>query len=107
MLPGNEYVEVRNGGYYVAGTRIGLDVLIHEYRRGKNPEDIFATYPSTGSLAKVYGALTFILEHPAEVDTYLTDQALILEHIQAQYPMSQDMTDRFKRAQGEATSRVA
>jgi uncharacterized protein (DUF433 family) len=107
MLPGNEYVEVRNGGYYVAGTRIGLDVLVHEYRRGRNAEDIFAAYPSGGSLAKVYGALTFILEHPAEVDADLTDQALIMEHIQAQYPMSQDMTDRFKRAQNDATSRVA
>lgn len=26
-MPTNEYVEVRNGGYYVAGTRIGLDVV--------------------------------------------------------------------------------
>ena len=24
MLPTNEYIEVRNGGYYIAGTRIGL-----------------------------------------------------------------------------------
>ncbi len=28
MMPTNQYVEVRNGGYYVAGTRIGLDVVI-------------------------------------------------------------------------------
>jgi len=34
MLPANQYVEVRNGGYYVAGTRIGLDVLVHDFRRG-------------------------------------------------------------------------
>lgn len=107
MLPTNEYVEVRDGGYYVAGTRIGLDILVHEYRRGRTAEDIFAAYPSAGSLAKVYGALTFVLEHPAEVEIYLTDQALILEHIKAQYPMSQDMSDRFQRAQKEATSRVA
>jgi uncharacterized protein (DUF433 family) len=69
MLPGNEYVEVRDGGYYVAGARIGLDVLVHEYRRGRTAEDIFSAYPSVGSLAKVYGALTFVLEHPAEVET--------------------------------------
>jgi hypothetical protein len=26
MMATNEYVEVHNGGYYVAGTRVGLDV---------------------------------------------------------------------------------
>ena len=40
-LPANEYVEIRDGShYYIAGTRIGLDVLIHAYRRGKTPEAI-------------------------------------------------------------------
>jgi hypothetical protein len=33
MMPTNEYVEVRNGGYYVAGTRIGLDVVVYDFRR--------------------------------------------------------------------------
>jgi hypothetical protein len=27
-MPENEFVEVRNGGYYVRGTRIPLDVLV-------------------------------------------------------------------------------
>ncbi len=26
-MPTNEYVEIRNGAYYVAGTRIGLDIV--------------------------------------------------------------------------------
>ncbi len=40
-LPANEYVEIRDGAYYyLAGTRIGLDVLIHAYRSGKTPETI-------------------------------------------------------------------
>ena len=30
--PQNEYVELRDGGYYVAGTGIGLDVLVHSFR---------------------------------------------------------------------------
>ena len=33
MMPTNEYVEVHNGGYYVAGTRIGLDVVAYDFRR--------------------------------------------------------------------------
>jgi uncharacterized protein (DUF433 family) len=107
MMPISEYVEVRNGGYYVAGTRIGLDVLVYDFRRGRSAEAIFEAYPSIGSLAKVYGAVTFILEHPAEVDAYLRDQDRIFEQIQAQYPMPQEMIDRFERAKKDAAPRVA
>ena len=69
----NQYVETRNGGYYVAGSRIGLDIVIHDFHRGRSAEAILA-YPSIGSLAKVYGVLTFVLEHPAEIEAYLKDQ---------------------------------
>jgi uncharacterized protein (DUF433 family) len=73
-MPTNEYVEVRNAAYYVAGTRIGLDVMIHAFRRGETADAIFEAYPSIGSLAKVYGAITFILEHPREIGAYLEEQ---------------------------------
>ena len=43
MMPTNEYVELHNGGYYVAGTRIGLDVVTHDFRRGRSAEAIFET----------------------------------------------------------------
>lgn len=102
MMATNEYVEVRNGGYYVVGTRIGLDVVVYAFRRGRPAESILESYPSIGSLAKVYGAITFIQEHPAEVEAYLKDQDRILEQIKVQYPMPQDMIDRFERAQKEA-----
>jgi uncharacterized protein (DUF433 family) len=107
MMPADEYVEVRNGGYYVAGTRVGLDVVIYDFRRGRSAEAIFEAYPSIGSLAKVYGAITFILEHPAEVETYLKDQERLFEKLKAQYPMPQDMIDRFERAKKETPSRLA
>ena len=106
-MPANEYVEVRNGGYYVAGTRLGLDVLVYDFRRGRSAEAIFEAYPSIGSLAKVYGAIAFVLAHPAEVEAYLKDQDRIFEQIKAQYPMSQNMIDRFEQAKKEAPSRLA
>lgn len=71
MMPISEYIETRNGGYYVAGSRIGLDVVAHAFRRGRTAEDIFRSFPSIGSLARVYGVLTSILEHPQEVEAYL------------------------------------
>jgi len=106
-MPTNEYVEVRNGGYFVTGTRIGLDVVVYDFRRGRSAEAIFEAYPSIGSLARVYGAITFILEHPHEVEAYLKDQDRIFEELKTQYPMPQDMIDRFERARKEASPRLA
>jgi uncharacterized protein (DUF433 family) len=106
MMASNEYVEIRNGGYYLAGTRIGLDVVVYDFRRGRSAEAIFEAYPSNGSLAKVYGAITFILEHPDAVEAYLEDQDRILDVLKSQYPMPQDMINRFERAKKEAPPRL-
>jgi uncharacterized protein (DUF433 family) len=107
MMPTNEYVEIHNGGYYVAGTRIGLDTVVYDFRRGRSAEGIFEAYSSIGSLAKVYGAITFILEHPAEVEAYLENQQRLFEEIKTQYPMPQEMIDRFERAKQEASAKLA
>ena len=99
VMPKSDYVEVHNGGYYVAGTRVGLDVVSYDFRRGRSAEAIFEAYPSIGSLAKVYGAITFILEHPAEVDAYLKDQERVLDDIKARHPMPAELVQRFEQAQ--------
>jgi hypothetical protein len=40
-MPANEYVEIRNGAFYLGGTRIGLDVVVYDFRRGRTAEAIF------------------------------------------------------------------
>lgn len=99
-----EHVEFRNGGYYVAGTRIGLDVIVGDFRRGCSAESIFEAYPSMGSLAKVYGAITFILENPGEIESYLREQHRIFDEIRTQYPMPEDMRERFEQAKRESST---
>jgi uncharacterized protein (DUF433 family) len=101
MMSANEYVEVRNGGYYLAGTRIGLDVVVYDFRDGRSADAIFEAYPLIGSLTKVYGAITFILEHPAEIEAYLEEQDRRYEEFKAQHPLTPDMIDRFERAKRE------
>ena len=98
MMPTNQYVEVRKGAYYVAGTRIGLDVVAQEFRDGRSPEEILEAYRSIGSLAKLYGAITFILEHPQEIDSYLKAQDERWEEFKARNPLSPDMLERFESA---------
>jgi uncharacterized protein (DUF433 family) len=92
-LPANPHVEIRDGGYYVSGTRIGLDIVVQEFQEGKSPESILRSYPSIGSLAKVYGAITFILEYPDVVETYLRDQDRLWEQLQRQHPLPPDMLE--------------
>ncbi len=106
MMPTNQYVEIRNGAYYLAGTRIGLDVLIHDFRRGETADAIFEAYSSIVSLANVYGAITFILEHPKEIEAYLQQQDERYEQFKADNPISPEMIQRIERAR-ELSSRRA
>lgn len=64
------YVEQREGGYWVAGTRVSLDSLIYAFRRGASPETIRRSFPVL-TLEEVYGAIAFYLANEPEVDAYL------------------------------------
>lgn len=67
-----EYIEEREGGLYVAGSRVSLASIIVAFQNGASPETICQNYPSL-SLAQVYGAIAFYLNHPAESKTYLAN----------------------------------
>jgi hypothetical protein len=41
----NEYIEERNGGYYVSGTRISLDSVVYTFNAGNSPEAIQNDFP--------------------------------------------------------------
>jgi uncharacterized protein (DUF433 family) len=63
----NEYVEQRNGGFHVAGTRVSLDSIVYSFNAGDSPQTIRQNFSSL-SLEQVYGAITFYLAHKREVD---------------------------------------
>ncbi len=65
-----EYIEQRNGGYYIAGKRVSLDSIVYAFQRGASPESITRSFPVV-TLEEVYGALTFYLAHKDAVDEYL------------------------------------
>jgi uncharacterized protein (DUF433 family) len=64
------YIEQRDGGYWVAGTRVSLDSIVYAFRRGAAPECIKRSFPVL-SLEEIYGAITFYLAHEQEIDVYL------------------------------------
>jgi len=64
------YVEQRDGGYWIRGTRISLDSIVYAFKRGAAPESIQRAFPLL-TLEEIYGAITFYLAHAQEIDTYL------------------------------------
>ena len=66
-----EYVEKRDQGYRVAGSRISLDSLVFTFLEGLSPEAIAAECFPTLTLEQVYGAIAYYLAHRAEVDAHL------------------------------------
>jgi len=65
-----EYIEQRNGGYYLADTRVSLDSVVYSFQRGNSPETIRAEYPLL-KLSQIYGAVAYYLDHQTAVDRYL------------------------------------
>jgi len=65
-----EYVEQRDSGYWIKGSRISLDSIVFAFLRGASPESIAHSFPLI-SLEEVYGAIAFYLAHQAEIDAYL------------------------------------
>jgi len=65
-----EYVERREGSYYLVGSRVSLESIVYEFLGGESPEGIVEAFPSL-SLEQVFGAILFYLANRSEIDTYL------------------------------------
>jgi uncharacterized protein (DUF433 family) len=93
-----DYVEPREGGWYVAGTRISLDSVVTEYQRGASPEGILRSFPLIGTLESVYGAITYYLAHKREVDIYLEAQRTFCEKMRSEQSLPPDLKLRLEQA---------
>lgn len=66
-----EYVEQREGGYWIAGTRVSLDSVVVAFLEGLSPETIVAECFPVLTLEQVYGAIAYYLALRPEIDAYL------------------------------------
>jgi uncharacterized protein (DUF433 family) len=100
------YVEQQEGGYYIAGTRISLDSVVHQFKNGSSPESILRSFPLIGSLENVYGAITFYLANKEAVEEYLFEQERLSQELAAkQSPLPESLSKRLGRAREEALPR--
>jgi uncharacterized protein (DUF433 family) len=65
-----DYVQQRENGWFVLGTRISLDSIVCAFLRGESPDGIADSWPAL-TLEQVFGALTFYLANRDRIDEYL------------------------------------
>src|ERR1051325_11396119 len=76
--PASPYIEERNGGLYVAGTRVSLDSVVIRFQEGSSPERIVQSFPAL-KLSQVYGAIAYYLENELTINEYLAEGERELE----------------------------
>lgn len=67
--------EIAGGRPIIVGTRISVDFIARLFQAGEQPEEIVATYPHL-SPAAVYDAVSYYLDHQAEIDRLIADSTL-------------------------------
>ena len=87
------YVEKRNEGYWVAGTRVSLDSIVYAFLNGQTAESIAQSFPVL-TLEQVYGAITFYLANQRKIDTYLQKAEQDSEAIRRKFRESDPMFHR-------------
>jgi uncharacterized protein (DUF433 family) len=77
-----DYIEKRDGSYWITGTRVSLDSVVYAFLRGESPESIAQSYPIL-KLEEVFGAIAFYLGNQPEIDSYLQKSEVEFEALRA------------------------
>ena len=92
------YVEQRDGGFWIRGTRVSLDSIVYRFLEGRTAEDIAQSFPVL-KLEEVYGAITYYLSHRADVDAHLERSR---EELEARRQASRDADPMFYKKLADA-----
>jgi uncharacterized protein (DUF433 family) len=77
-----EYVQRREGDWYVGASRVRLYSVIAAWKQELSPEDIQAGFPHL-ALVEVYGSITYYLAHQAELDASFHETKALAEEQRA------------------------
>jgi uncharacterized protein (DUF433 family) len=100
-----EYAELRNGCYYVEGSRVSLASIVFRFMDGASPETIREDFPAL-TLEQVYGAVAFFLGHEEEVEANLRETEKQWEGFRKTAdPLPPTLIDRLERARQGRTTR--
>lgn len=81
-----DYIERREGSFYLIGSRVPLARIVYEFQNGVAPEAIRLDYP-TLSVEQVYGAITFYLGNQEEVEKDMSELRRIEDEVSKAQPL--------------------
>ena len=99
-----DFVERREAGFYLIGSRVPIDRIVWEYRNGEDPGTIQSHYP-TLSLEQVNGAIAFYLNHKDEVEQVMEERKRQEDAYIAAHPTPPDIKEKFERMRQHMPSR--
>jgi uncharacterized protein (DUF433 family) len=99
-----EYVEQRDGGLYVRGSRVSVDSIVYGFRQGESPETIRQNFP-TLTLEQVYGVIAYYLANQERVDAGIREAERMWTDYSSSHPISEDLRNRLCRAREGRTVR--
>lgn len=99
-----EFVERRDGSFYLAGSRVPLAHLVREFQLGELPEAIRSHYP-TLTLEQVYGAITFYLGSKEEVEADIAERERVEDEFAERHPAPPDLKGKLERARQQLLAR--
>lgn len=99
-----EFVERRDGSFYLAGSRVPLAHLVREFQHGELPEAIRSHYP-TLTLEQVYGAITFYLGSKEEVEADVAERERVEDEFTDTHPAPADLKQKLERARQQLLAR--
>jgi uncharacterized protein (DUF433 family) len=85
----NDYIEQRDGGYWIRAMPVSLDSIVYRFLEGLSPESIQSDCFPVLTLEQVYGAITYYLRNRADIDLHLRElnqkYESFREHVRAEY----------------------
>ena len=82
-------IQEADGTVRITGSRVTLDTIIGAFQKGATAEQIQDSFPSL-SLAQIYGAIAYYLNHEADVESYLRERRAEAESIKHEIESQQD-----------------
>ncbi len=99
-----EFVERREGSFYLAGSRVPLAHVVREFQHGELPEAIRSHYP-TLTLEQVYGAITFYLGSKEEVEADIAGRERVEDEFAETHPAPPDLKQKLQCARQQLLAR--
>jgi uncharacterized protein (DUF433 family) len=94
-----------SGVLRVAGSRVTLDSVIHQFKGGAAAEQIQEDFPSL-ALSDIYSVIAYYLQHVGEVEEYLDESRQAAGKIRGEADKSSggDLRERLRRRRAQAAA---